>query len=157
MKKALLLPVAFALILRACNNNQKEKVDYSADSTSTQQTAGGQATEDAVKSDVDEDAIIRSGFKSADGIPTVVDFSATWCGPCRQFKPIFHQTAADYKGKVDFISIDVDSYQRLSEKYGVQSIPCIIYFDANGKEMSRTVGFLGQEEFNVRIDQLLGK
>lgn len=140
------------LILSGCVNNQKEKIGYSSDSDSvtTENIA------DAVKSvNIDEETLVKAGFKSENGLPTIVDFSAVWCPPCQEFKPIFHDAAKLYAGRIDFIAVDVDSFPKLSEKYGVSAIPTVIYFDSEGKEINRTQGFLGKEDFSVAVEQLL--
>ena len=65
----------------------------------------------------------------------LVDFNATWCGPCRMLKPVLDQIANDGK---KIIAIDVDNERDLAIEYGIQSIPCIILFE-NGKEIKRSV------------------
>lgn len=148
--------MAAALLLGACTNNRKDRLVYSADSSAVTE-APKDVKDNISPSNLDENVLVQNGFKSEKGIPTVVDFSASWCGPCRQFKPIFEEAATVYAGKVDFISIDVDSFPKLSEKYGIEAIPTIIYFDSKGKEMNRTEGFIGKEPFNASINELISK
>ena len=85
--------------------------------------------------------------------PMMVDFSATWCPPCRQLKPIFEALKDEYKGKIDFVTIDVDEMPQLSASYGVQSIPTIIYINPEGTEISRTIGFHDRDELKADISQ----
>ncbi len=84
-------------------------------------------------------------------IPVVVDFFATWCGPCRMLAPVLESTAEDYEGKVKFVKLDVDSAAEISIQYGVMSIPTLIMF-IGGKEAAKTVGALGAEELAEWID-----
>lgn len=156
MNKIVISCIASILLLGACVNNQKDRLAYSADSTAVTEAPKG-VSENIKPIDLDENIILNAGFKSENGFPTVVDFSATWCGPCKQFKPIFEEAKQTYAGKVDFLTIDVDSFPRISEKYGIEAVPTIIYFDAQGKEVNRTQGFIGKENFNVNINQLLNK
>ncbi len=156
MKRLILLFSSTLLLLTSCVNNQKDKLAYSSDSTEV--TEAPQGVNDEIKPvNLNEDEIIKAGFKSQKGLPTIVDFSAVWCGPCQQFKPIFKEAQKEYAGKVDFITVDVDSFPKLSEKYRISAVPTIIYFDAAGKELNRTQGFIGKEPFNVAINELLEK
>lgn len=71
----------------------------------------------------------------------VVDFSATWCGPCHMMAPVMDKLSDELSGKMDFYNIDVDANQELAIRYGITSIPCLVIFQ-NGKEVDRKVGFL---------------
>ncbi len=76
--------------------------------------------------------------------PVLVDFNATWCGPCRMLSPVLESVAKE-NDKVKIVSIDVDENEDLAASYGISSIPCLILFK-NGKEESRYVGFRNKEE-----------
>ncbi|MGN0708811.1 MAG: thioredoxin [Anaerovoracaceae bacterium] len=71
----------------------------------------------------------------------VVDFSATWCGPCHMMAPVMDKLSDELAGKMDFYNIDVDENQELAIRYGITSIPCLIVF-RDGKEVDRKVGFM---------------
>ena len=71
----------------------------------------------------------------------VVDFSATWCGPCRMMAPVLEELSETMGGKVSFYNVDVDEERELAIKYGIQSIPCLIAFK-NGEAVDQSVGFL---------------
>ena len=73
----------------------------------------------------------------------MVDFWATWCGPCQMASPIIDQLADDYKGKVVIGKLDVDENQATASKFGVMSIPTVVLFK-DGKEVARKVGFAGR-------------
>lgn len=74
----------------------------------------------------------------------VVDFYATWCGPCKMFVPIFEEVSND-KNK-NFIKLDVDKHSDVAREYGVMSIPTIILFK-DGKEAKRHTGFMSKDDF----------
>lgn len=74
----------------------------------------------------------------------VVDFYATWCGPCKMFGPIFEETSNN--SKITFIKLDVDKSSDIAREYGVMSIPTIILFK-DGKEVKRHTGFMSKEDF----------
>ncbi|MGM9550708.1 MAG: thioredoxin [Clostridia bacterium] len=84
-------------------------------------------------------------------IPVVVDFFATWCGPCRMLAPVLESVSEDYEGKVKFVKLDVDEAEDIARDYSIMSIPTIIIFK-NGEEAAKTVGALGFEELTDWID-----
>lgn len=88
-------------------------------------------------------------------LPTIVDFGATWCGPCQKFAPIFDEAEKIYADRIDFIKVDVDNEPELSQEYNVQSIPTVVYLAADGTEINRTVGLISAQEFETNIKALL--
>lgn len=85
-------------------------------------------------------------FSSAikEGI-VVVDFFATWCGPCRMMSPILEDIAEELKDKVKIYKVDVDNDPNLARKFGVMSIPTIIIFE-NGEERQKHIGLWQYED-----------
>jgi len=75
--------------------------------------------------------------------PVLVDFNATWCGPCRMLKPILEQVAAE-RSDVTVVGVDIDENDELAEEYEVFSIPCLVLFK-NGAEANRSVGLIPKE------------
>ena len=76
---------------------------------------------------------------------SVVDFWASWCGPCKMFSPIFDEVSNEYSN-INFYKVNVDENREIAKKYGIMSIPTIILFK-DGKEIKRNIGFLSKEEF----------
>ena len=85
-----------------------------------------------IKEDQFEAEVLKSD------VPVLVDFYADWCGPCKMMAPLLAQVS-DETENVMFAAIDVDEAEGLAIKYGISSIPCMIYFK-NGEEADRIVG-----------------
>jgi len=79
-------------------------------------------------------------------LPVLVDFWAPWCGPCQTAGPVIEELAKEYEGKIKVGKLNVDENPKISEKYGILSIPTVIIFK-NGEEVKRQVGFVGKEGY----------
>ena len=86
--------------------------------------------------------------------PTIVDFWAEWCGPCRMIAPMIEELASDYEGKATIGKLDVDNNQESSVKFGVRSIPTLLIFK-DGELIDRHVGAVGKETLSKSIDSNL--
>lgn len=80
----------------------------------------------------------------------VMDFFATWCGPCKMLTPIFESLSREMDGKVEFAKIDIDKSLEVAQQYKVVSVPTMIIFK-NGKEVQRIVGFAPKEQIRSKI------
>ena len=87
----------------------------------------------------------------AEGKLMMVDFWAAWCGPCRMLGPVIEDLAAKYEGKVVVGKVNVDEQQALAIRYGVMSIPTVIFLK-DGKEIDRKVGVMPPAEFTKVLD-----
>ena len=84
----------------------------------------------------------------------MVDFWASWCGPCKMLAPVVDQLAAQYEGKAVVGKVNVDEEQELAIRYGVMSIPTVIFFK-DGKEVDRKVGVMPPNVFTQVLDKNL--
>lgn len=95
-----------------------------------------------------------TSLKSENGLNLVVDFSATWCGPCQQLKPIFEEVEKEFSGKVDFLTVDIDSMPDLAKEFKVEAVPTIVFIDKSGREVNRIVGFTDKSQLVETIQKM---
>lgn len=94
----------------------------------------------------------QTNFKEAirEGL-TLVDFYATWCGPCKMLHPVLEEVEKEVQ-TVSLKKLDVDEEKKIAKEYGVMSIPTLVLFK-NGVEVARNVGFLGKQEMISWIER----
>ena len=88
--------------------------------------------------------------------PAVIDFYATWCGPCKRLSPILEELASEYNGQINFYKIDVDKEQELAAVFGIQSIPMVLLIPKEGKPYV-VQGLRPKAELKQAIDSTLIK
>lgn len=86
--------------------------------------------------------------------PAVIDFYATWCGPCKATAPVFADLANTFAGKVDFYKIDIDRQPELASLFGVTSIPSLLFIPKDGKP-TMSVGAMDKQRMRAAIQDLL--
>ena len=89
--------------------------------------------------------------------PAIVDFYASWCGPCRAISPVLEELAKEYGDKIVIYKVDVDASRDIAQAFGIRSIPAVLFLPMKG-EAQMTVGGRSKEDFKKQIDTiLLGK
>ena len=88
--------------------------------------------------------------------PAIVDFYATWCGPCKALHPVLEELSKEYSGKVDIYQIDVDQEKELAAAFGIRSIPTLLLIPMK-EEPRITQGALPKDQLKKAIDEFLLK
>ncbi len=153
MKKIVnFLGAIMLLALVSCGNNAANNAEESA------------AVTDSVKQEVVEQPVAATEevaetaavAESSEGMPEVIDFFATWCGPCQKLVPIFEKLEKKYEGKIKFTRVDVDQEPEMAAANEVQAVPTLVFIDKGGnKEVN--VGLLSEEALDAKLKALLAK
>ena len=100
------------------------------------------------------DDTFQSTLQSAK-TPVLVDFSASWCQPCKALAPTIDKVAGEYKGKIAVYKIDIDSAQEAAASLGIMSVPTCVFF-RDGKEVDRFTGNVDLRTVKGHVDRVLG-
>jgi thioredoxin 1 len=84
----------------------------------------------------------------------LVDFSATWCGPCKKLEPVVHEIASEYDGRLKVVKVDVDHAPATAAKFGVLSVPTVLLF-RDGAVKDQSIGVLSKKALADRIEKVL--
>ncbi|OGX18666.1 MAG: thioredoxin [Omnitrophica WOR_2 bacterium RBG_13_44_8b] len=87
-------------------------------------------------------------------LPVLVDFWASWCGPCKMIAPLIEELSKEYANKIKVGKLDVDANSKTATTYGIMSIPTLIFFK-NGKIMEQAVGVLSKADLKKKIEENL--
>jgi thioredoxin 1 len=99
--------------------------------------------------------LLCSNFRGDEmGMPVLMDFSAQWCGPCRVMAPTMIELEAEYEGKAEIKTIDVDKEAKLASKYGIFVVPTLILVK-DGAELKRWMGITSKEELMRALNRAL--
>lgn len=103
-----------------------------------------------------EITVTNENFQSVKSgkLPLVVDFWATWCGPCRMVAPIIAELAQEYDGRIDVAKCDVEEADDIAMEYGIRNIPTILFFK-NGEVVDKVVGAVSKAKLKEKFEALL--
>lgn len=86
--------------------------------------------------------------------PVLVDFSATWCGPCKKLEPVVREIAADFDGKLKVVKVDVDRAPQSAARFAVMSVPTLMLFD-QGVVKDQVIGLLPKRAITDRVEKVV--
>lgn len=147
--KTLALAVSALMLLAACGNAgaQNDKKKDNAPKAVRELNADSFSK---LVYNVGSEDLVYLGDK-----PAIVDFTASWCGPCQRIAPILEELAKEYEGQIVIYKVDVDKEKGLAQAFNVSSIPAVLYIPDTGGEPVMTVGARGKEKFKEEIQTLL--
>lgn len=155
MYKLVAMVAGIVIVLASCGNagaRTEKNTDSQVKSAQTK-TAGVQelnaASFNAKVYDMTAEELKYLGDK-----PAIVDFTATWCGPCQRISPILEELAKEYDGKIVIYKVDIDKNRDLATAFNISSIPAIMYIPLNGEPVM-TVGARDKGKFKTEIETVL--
>ena len=147
--KKFIFCLAAILMLAACNNKTENQENNAAGGDETARSEMPVASpDDEGQTEWTKQTTIMSSK------PMVIDFFATWCGPCKQLSPILDKIEENHKGEVIFKRIDVDQEPELAQEFNVRSIPMLMFITPKG-EYQTIVGLQEPQVIEAKIADLL--
>ena len=146
--KTAALTITVIMLLAACGNAGAQN-DRKNEAQKGVQELNAESFSEKVF-DMNSEELVFLGDK-----PVIVDFTASWCGPCQRIAPILEELAAEYSDKIIIYKVDIDKERGLAQAFNVSSIPAVLYIPVNGEDPVMTVGARGKERFREEITTLL--
>jgi thioredoxin 1 len=84
-------------------------------------------------------------------MPVLVDFFATWCGPCKMLGPVLESVAQEFQGKARIVKVDIDESPELAGQYGITAVPTLLVF-SGGKVVQKAMGFQSQKQLATLLN-----
>lgn len=97
---------------------------------------------------------INKEWKFLGNKPALIDFYASWCGPCRALSPILEELSEEFAGRIDIYKVNVDEQEALAEAFGIRSIPTLYFIPMHGSPQ-RAMGAMTKEQLRERLNGLL--
>lgn len=144
---------AAIVCVAACGNAGAKNDNKKTAATETSQATVIELTTETFKSNVYE--IGNDGLKYLGNKPAIVDFNATWCGPCQRISPILNELAKEYDGQIVIYKVDVDKCPDIAQTFNIKSIPALLYIPTGDKEPVMTIGARDKAKFKEEIEKIL--
>ena len=156
MKKMFIMAVSLLMAITACNGNTSSSKETTETTTVTakSETLVKHLNKTEFKTKVYDYEKNASKWVFEGKRPAIVDFYATWCGPCKMVAPILEELAKEYEGKIDVYKIDTDQERELSAAFGIRSIPTLLFIPVEG-DPQIAQGALPKAELKKIIDDFM--
>ncbi|RLD91620.1 MAG: thioredoxin [Bacteroidetes bacterium] len=160
---SILIVLFFAANLMACSNSKGSEKEHNQAKT---EVSKDNNTTNAAPEHLTYDTFLKKVWNFETNpqewvyegdVPCVIDFYATWCGPCKRVAPIMEELAKKYDGKIKVYKIDVDQEKQLASVFRVRSIPSVLFIPKKGKPQMQTGAMPRDAYFKVVKEQLLGE
>lgn len=154
-KKIILATLFFLIIISGCSQGTKTKRTANTKSLSTSGKPI-EMTSEMFKQKIMDYETNPKEWKYKGDKPAIIDFYATWCGPCKMTAPILDSLATEYAGRIYIYKVDVDKQQELASAFGIQSIPSLLFIPQKG-EPRMSVGAMLRPQLEKAIKDILSK
>jgi thioredoxin len=142
----IIIALGFTILLTNCNNS----TSGNATNPSGPVIA---LTNETFKANVFNSSINQQ-WKYEGKLPAIIDFYATWCGPCKKLSPLLEELSVKYAGKIIVYKVDVDAEPQLARSMGIQSLPTLLFVPLNGQPR-QSVGLVSSESLEKMINEIL--
>lgn len=162
MKKITVLAIITMVVLSACGSSDKDKKESNNKVIQTEVTNSESMENVSFVKELSYNKFVKEiwnfekftdSFAYKGKLPCVIDFYATWCGPCKKVAPIMEKLAKEYNGKIIVYKVDVDTEQKLSTILKIRNIPTVFFLE-KGKQPSYSVGAKDEIYFRSKFESM---
>lgn len=162
MKQAIIFALAAAMAVAvSCSGGQADRTArQETESENKQEVKKGSEMVTEMTTQMFKDRIMDYEEQQKEWIykgqrPAVIDFYATWCGPCKATAPVVAALAEQYDGQVDFYKVDVDQQEELATVFGIRSIPTLLFIPVKGNPQMQ-VGAMNRQQMEQAVSGIMG-